>query len=451
MPRTTPRSPPRGLTAAFIAALKPPVARYEVADRGAHTGLRLLVLTTGTRTFRWYCTARKKVYTIGPWTLDEQAGHVTLSQARAWLERLKAAHAAGTIDAVAFELGEYLRRRDRVADPVVDRKILGTVMEEFYRDDIERNRKHPEDVRAVMDRDVLPFLKHRPLDEVTTLDIRDVVKKAIDRGATVHAGRVLGTLKQFLSWAQANGFTDKNPAATLKARHLGVEQNQRKRWLTAEEIPIFWRGLDAAVAADRPAAQKLRPATAAGMKVLLLSAVRTGELLRARWEHVDFKAKTWLIPIENQKLSRMQERKAKPFLIPLPPGAIALFEFLKEQADGSPWVMAGKNPKKHADEKIFGHAIRRLVKAERLTLPGGPLTVHDLRRSARTHLGKLRVPLHIVERCLNHSLGRIVETYDQNDYLDERREALGRWDAYVAGLLSPEAAKVIPLAVGSGM
>ena len=28
---------------------------------------------------------------------------------------------------------------------------------------------------------------------------------------------------------------------------------------------------------------------------------------------------------------------------------------------------------------------------------------------------------------MNHSLGKILETYDTHDYLDERREALEKW------------------------
>jgi integrase len=96
--------------------------------------------------------------------------------------------------------------------------------------------------------------------------------------------------------------------------------------------------------------------------------------------------------------------------------------------------------------------MRRMFEGEppRLTLPGGPASPHDLRRTMRTHLGKLRVPLHIVERCLNHSLGRIVQTYDQGDYLDERREALEKWDAYLRRLLAPEASNVAFLPTAAG-
>jgi integrase len=446
-------TPPRGLTPAFIDALRPREgSRYEIADRRA-PGLRLRVLESGGKVFRWYCTARGKVVTIGPWSLGEQPGHVTLAQAREWLERLKAAHAAGALDTVEAELATHLRRRSRVADPTPeDRRLFGAVAEEFYADDIQRNRKRPEDARAILDRDVLPALAARPIGEITTLDVRDVVKRTITRGAAAHAGKVLATMKQLFGWAQANGFTDKNPAAPLKGRHLGVQENRRDRWLTAEEIPAFWRALDAAVLGDPTKAQKLRPATAAALRLLLLTAARTGELLRARWTDVDLDAATWTIPVENQKLTRAQERRARPFVIPLPPTAVALFEVLRDQADGAPWVLPGRgrangaaSRRGHYDEKTLGHAVRRLVEAKILALPGGPVTPHDLRRSARTHLAKLRVPHWIVERVLNHSLGKIVETYDQNDYLDERREALERWDAYVARLVAPGSTNVVVL------
>lgn len=446
-------TPPRGLTPAFIEALSPREgSRYEVADRRA-PGLRLRVLASGGKVFRWYCTARGEVVTIGPWSLGERPGHVTLAQAREWLERLKAAHVAGTLPGVEAELREHLRRRARVADPTPqDRRLFGTVLEEFYRDDIQRNRKRPEDARRVLDNDLLPVLGARPLEDVTTLDCRDTVKRAIDRGATVHAGRVLSMLKQFFGWAQANGFTDRNPAAPLKGRHLGVETNISDRHLSADEIPVFWRALDAAVQSERRVAQKLRPATAAAFKVLLLTAVRTGELLRARWEDVDLDAATWTIPVTNQKLTKAQERHAKPFVIPLPPTAVEILAFLRDQADGSPWVLPGKARKAgeepaqaHYDERTLGHALRRLHASKALVLPGGPVTPHDLRRTARTQLAKLKVPHWIVERVLNHSLGKIAATYDHHNYFDERREALERWDAYVARLLDP-ASNVVDLA-----
>jgi integrase len=51
-------------------------------------------------------------------------------------------------------------------------------------------------------------------------------------------------------------------------------------------------------------------------------------------------------------------------------------------------------------------------------------TPHDLRSTARSHLGRLGVDLLVAERCLNHSLGGLMDIYDQHDYLEERRAAL---------------------------
>lgn len=464
-------TPPRGLTPAFIDSLRPAEARYELADRRA-PGLRLRVMPSGMKVFRWYCNSRGKVFTIGPWTPSEQPGRVTLKQAHAWLERLKAAHAAGELEVVEAELAAQLRRRERVTDPAPEaRRLFGPVLEEFYRDDILRNRKRPKDARRVLDNDLLPVLRARPLDAISTLDCRDVVKRAIDRGAPVHAGRVLAMLKQFFGWAQANGFTDRNPAAPLKGRHLGVETNISDRFLSAEEIPIFWKALDVTpkpVTVKRARGGKvqryeqqvptLTPATRTALRLLLLTAARTGELLRARWEHLDLEKRTWTIPVENQKLTKAQERHAKPFVIALPPTAVALFRELHDQADGSPWVLPGKARKaaegdepepRHYDERTLGHALRRLHASKALDLPGGEVTPHDLRRTARTHLAKLKVPHWIVERVLNHSLGKIAATYDHHDYFDERREALERWDAFVVRLAAPEASNVVELVAGS--
>ena len=52
---------------------------------------------------------------------------------------------------------------------------------------------------------------------------------------------------------------------------------------------------------------------------------------------------------------------------------------------------------------------------------------HDLRSTARSHLGALGVPVAIAERCLNHTLGGLIAVYDQHDYLVERRKALEQW------------------------
>ena len=72
------------------------------------------------------------------------------------------------------------------------------------------------------------------------------------------------------------------------------------------------------------------------------------------------------------------------------------------------------------------------------------VTPHDLRSTARSHLGVLGVDVLIAERCLNHSLGGLVAVYDKHDYLTERRKALEQWSAKIAALEKGEVFNVVP-------
>ncbi len=213
------------------------------------------------------------------------------------------------------------------------------------------------------------------------------------------------------------------------------------RYLSPDEIAALWNGLDRS--------KGMTPTVRLALRLLLLLGVRSGELLQATWDEVDFDAATWTVPIAHQKLTRKQERAARPFVVPLAPAALEIFRQLQALAKsigGSRFVLASF----HSDgaaltEKSLNHAMRRLFtgNAPVLTFEGERPTPHDLRRTMRTYLGdKLGIPPHVAERCLNHSLGRIAKTYDQGDYLAERRAALEKWSAYVERLVSPAEASV---------
>jgi len=59
----------------------------------------------------------------------------------------------------------------------------------------------------------------------------------------------------------------------------------------------------------------------------------------------------------------------------------------------------------------------------------------------------VKIPFEIRERVLNHSMDRIVETYDKYDFQDEMREALQSWADYLEDIPNQKTAtlaKVIP-------
>ena len=104
MPTRQDVTPP--LTVKRIESLRPREERYEVGDAAA-PGLRLRVMPSGLRIFRWYRHAPgggRDVVTIRPWSPVSRPGHVTLHEARARLDALKAAHRGGEVATVEAEI-----------------------------------------------------------------------------------------------------------------------------------------------------------------------------------------------------------------------------------------------------------------------------------------------------------------------------------------------------------
>ena len=259
----------------------------------------------------------------------------------------------------------------------------------------------------------------------------------VDGGAPAHAGKVLALTKQMFTYAESLGYIPQNPAASLKADNLGVKNNSRDRWLSADEIRTFLLALD-----QMP---RMSESVKVAFKVLLLTGVRSGELLKAQWEDVNLESAEWMIPVENQKLTPRQAQKAQPFVVPLAPLTVELFRTLKELAGSSDYVMASEKAEGgRYDDKALGHALRRMLKYERqlngekvrvLDLP--PFTPHDLRRTMRTHMAEtLAIQPHVAEKCLNHSLGRIEGIYNRAELYAQRKEALDRWADFVERLIN---------------
>jgi hypothetical protein len=91
-----------------------------------------------------------------------------------------------------------------------------------------------------------------------------------------------------------------------------------------------------------------------------------------------------------------------------------------------PGVLPGQEPGQFIDPKLLTRGLAKC--ADRFRKGGiGPFHLHDLRRTCRTGLARLKIPPHIAERVLNHAQERIAGTYDVYDYLEERRAALNAW------------------------
>jgi integrase len=148
--------------------------------------------------------------------------------------------------------------------------------------------------------------------------------------------------------------------------------------------------------------------------------VRKSELLQARWEHVDMKRGEWLIP---------ETKNGKPHVVYLSQQAKDLFEELRTMAGTSPYVLPSRsNP--HAP--IAKTTINQALDAVGINRVRG-FVIHDLRRTASTHLNEAGFPSDVIEKALNHSMGGVRGVYNRAEYADGRKRMLQQWADMVDG------------------
>jgi hypothetical protein len=77
-----------------------------------------------------------------------------------------------------------------------------------------------------------------------------------------------------------------------------------------------------------------------------------------------------------------------------------------------------------------------------------PWRIHDLRRTCATEMGNLGVAPHVIEAVLSQVSGEkagVAGVYNIRAHAPEKKAALERWAAHLAGLVSDRPTSVVPL------
>jgi len=288
----------------------------------------------------------------------------------------------------------------------------------------------------------------------------ETVKRQV--GGPGIARAVLCEVKGIFAHAVGNGWLKNSPAAVLQRKSLGLPKKvSRARYLKEPEIASLFAALDLTALLDGTAkARKFTPTTRLGIAFLLHVPVRSHSLVGARWEEIDWKARTWTIPVENLKMQKADRAKAEPFVVPLPATALAILERLKEQAGDSPWVLASpRSPDKvgkkaaptHVGEKALVRALTRLQDGGRLKL-GQSVTVHDLRRTWRSLAMDLGVDHAVARLSLGHAgLEGVEGVYGRSQMVSQRAAAAELVSAALDRIRLGKEATVVPMAVARGV
>ncbi len=315
------------------------------------------------------------------------------------------------------------QRRERSTDNPIPsvpagpgaRHSVDYLVSEFTERYLRPTRKRPEYAEAILAKDVLPEWSGRDARTIEPAEVIELLDKIVDRGSPIAANRTAALLGQLFKFGIHRRIVTSTPVQLLF--RPGGKEKPRERVLSDEELQVFL---------PNPLKCTRYERLAHVVMLLLLTGQRRGELAMARWSDIDLKAGSWTIPDENAKGGRGHS-------VPLTEWAIEELRPLKIAAKRSQWVLPASGGDQHLDPKQL---TRSMAKCQPRFDAAGikPFTLHDLRRTVRTGLARLKVEPHIAERVLNHAQETIEATYDRHAYLDEKRTALEKWTAHLRAL-----------------
>ncbi len=295
---------------------------------------------------------------------------------------------------------------------------IEALVEEFLTRFIAPHRKHPQEVRRILEKEVLATWRGRDARTVKPREVLELLDGIVDRGSPVMANRVASLLTQLFKYGVHRQRIESTPVQLLYAP--GGQEKPRNRALSDAELAALLTHLDELMSRA--------PRTIATIRIILHTACRRSEIALARWSHfhLDDESPSWRIPPELSKTG-------VECITPLVPTAVMELKRLKRNAGRTPWVFPNEDAEDAADPKILTRSLNRhlpALAAKHIQ----PFTLHDLRRTVRTGLARLKVAPHIAERVLNHAQPGIIAAYDVHAYLDEKREALQQWAAHLSSL-----------------
>lgn len=321
---------------------------------------------------------------------------------------------------------------------------------ESYLDWARANKKSWREDERMLRTEFVPHLGRAKIGDVRR---KQVVALLDDKAKTapVQANRLLAVIRKMFNFCVEREILDATPLVQIKKV---AKEAPRERSLNRHELVWFLHQL---------AGASLTTNTRFALLLSLMLAQRSGRIVAMRWIDFDLDDLIW-------DRSGKFEKNNNPIAIPLSEDVLSILKYLREQQiqkvmsndperwvnskklpSPGPYVFPGRWPTKPQTQPSLNRAMRRFyddyVKdSERLeeeallrVADGYPRpTVHDLRRTATTHMSKQGLGKEVRSRILNHKNLSVDAIYDRYAYFDEKAVALSEWHAFLKGLLRKE-------------
>lgn len=374
---------------------KPKEKPYKLFD---DRGLYLLVSPNGSKLWRYKYRylGKEKTLSLGSYI------EVGLKEAR---EKHFIAHKLVSEGRdPSLEKQEYIRRQIANAE-----NTFGAVALEW----MEHNKEvwsanHARTIQRRMEQDILPIIGHKPIRDITPKQLLEVIKTIEKRSAYEVARRALQMSGQVFRHAIIHDRAERDPSQDLKGA-LRPYKKSHYAAMDFRELPNFLEKFDRNEA-------RVFPTTRLAIEFLMLTFVRTGELIKAQWSEFDLERNLWIIPGFRMKMR-------KDHIVPLSKQALSILAQLKELNGSRLYVFPSqRNPKSHMSNNAI------LVALDRMGYRGQH-TGHGFRALAMSAIKeRLGYRHEVIDRQLAHShRSQINAAYDRAEFLDERTIMMQSW------------------------
>jgi integrase len=308
------------------------------------------------------------------------------------------------------------RREKRALKALQDARTVTfqRAAEQYYEQNSPKwtSAKHREAFVNTLAQHAYKIIGALPVADITSEHVLRVVEPIwLTKNKT--ASRVRGRIEAVLDWAKVRNYRDgDNPARwtgfldQVLPSGGQVGKVEHHAALPYNDVASFVTQL-----AERPGTGPK------ALEFLILTACRTSEVTKARWNEFDLGQKFWTIPAD-----RMKARK--PHRVPLTTRMLKLLKALPREGGNDSLVFVGIKANKPLNKMVLPKLVESM---------GHDTTVHGFRATFRTWAAEqTSYPREIIEQCLAHATGTAVElSYQRSDVLEKRRQLMEAWSTFV--------------------
>lgn len=385
---------------------------YTLADSD---GLFLNVTALGSKIwhFRYYWEGRQKRMSFGSYP------QVGLRDARVRRDEARALIAQG------YNPCEQ-RKQQRVAVRLANDQTFDAVFHQwiaFRRLSLKEGRQSTlSQILRIFAKDIQPYLGEQSIHEINRHVLIDLLSRIECRKAFTTAEKCRTWLNQLFRYALVRiAGLEHNPAADLDVVAVPKPPVEHNPFLRMEELPHFLGKLRAFRGSQQ---------TQLGIRLLLLTGVRTGELRLATPDQFDLERRLWIIPPEvvkqlqlKMRKTRRQTAKVPPYIVPLSIQAAEVVQLLLDQVvPAQRYLLAHRSDlSKRISENTLNSALRRMGFADRLT-------GHGVRATISTALNEIGYPKVWIDSQLSHAdSNKVSASYNHAEYVEQRRAMMQDW------------------------